>query len=670
LPLKFLQEMDKNTLIGLFLIGAILFTFTLMKDEPAEEEADKTEQSEVPKVTPEVAVSSTIVADLATDSVLLLTAPADVLLDSDSQAKYLDSMHIEHKIQVAVAAKTSESSISGLKNKFGVFANAAAVIDTSYTTIENDKILVKLSNIGGRIVSVNMKEFESYADYKDSPEDISAMALFEEKTSAQFLTLVDVKNARKINTGSLGFVPQVNADIITAQNGTDATITYRLASNDPTKYIDYVYTLKEGKYEVDFEIRYFNINDVINVGKVEMTWQMQGLATEKLAYDERMIATTMYRHEGSKRTYLSERSTSEAEFEVPTDWIAFKHKFFSSAIIAGEAWESGSVSQVQMEDDKYTVNYMATVELPATQVVDMKFYFGPNDYDILVAYDNGMEDIINLGWGIFGWVNKWMIQPIFNMLNSTGLAMGLIIFLVTLFVKIIITPLTYKNYLSSARMKVLKPEIERINAKYTGKEQMMQRQQETQALYKSSGVNPMAGCLPMLIQMPILLAVFRFFPSSLELRHKAFLWADDLSSFDSIASWSGDIPFLTWAYGNHISLFTLLMAASTMVYTIMNSQNMSQPTQPGMPNMKVIMYIFPVFMIFFFNSFSAGLSYYYLCGNLFNIGIMWAIKRYMIDEDKIKMQIAKNKTKPVKKSKFAARLEEVQKQQAQKNKRK
>ena len=248
----------------------------------------------------------------------------------------------------------------------------------------------------------------------------------------------------------------------------------------------------------------------------------------------------------------------------------------------------------------------------------------------------------------------------FNMLRGTGLGMGLIILLVTLFVKIIITPLTYKNYKSSAKMRVLKPEIDKINEKYVDKKDPMKKQQETMALYKATGVNPMAGCLPMIIQMPILLAVFRFFPSSIYLRHESFLWADDLSSFDSVWDFGFDIPL----YGDHMSLFAILMAISTLFYTLMNSSQMNT-SQPGMPNMKIIMYFFPIMMLFFFNSYSAGLSYYYLCGNLMNMGIMWAIKKYMIDEDKLRLQLAENKKKPKKQSAFQKRLEDMQKKQQQ-----
>ena len=275
-----------------------------------------------------------------------------------------------------------------------------------------------------------------------------------------------------------------------------------------------------------------------------------------------------------------------------------------------------------------------------------------------------MEDIVNLGWGIFGWVNKFMIGPIFNFIKTWGVGFGLAILLLTLIVKIIIMPLTYKNYVSSAKMKVLKPEITKLNSKFEGKTDKntaMKKQQETMALYRQTGVNPMAGCIPVVIQMPILFAVFRYFPASLDLRHQGFLWAEDLSSFDSILELGFEIPF----YGDHISLFTLLMAASTLFYTMMNSNQMT-PSGPGMPNMKVIMYMFPIMMLFFFNTYSSGLSYYYLCGNVMNMGIMWGIKKYMVDEEKIRAQIEQNKKKPKKKSRFQQRMEDIAKQQQKK----
>ena len=301
-----------------------------------------------------------------------------------------------------------------------------------------------------------------------------------------------------------------------------------------------------------------------------------------------------------------------------------------------------------------------TKPITANTSIPLSFYFGPNDYELLKSRGAEQEDIINLGWGIFGYVNKIMIIPIFNVIKKMGLSIGLLIILLTLIIRLIVLPLTYKNYKSSAKMRVLKPEIEKINEKYKdGKKDAMKKQQETMALYKSTGVNPMAGCLPMIIQMPILFAAFRFFPASLDLRQKSFLWAEDLSAYDSIYAWSGfEIPF----YGNHISLLTILMCISTLFYTRMNNNSMAQPSQPGMPNMKVMMYIFPFMMLFFFNNFASGLSLYYLAGNLISMGLMFTIKKYMVDEDKIRLQLDSNKLKPKKKSKFQQRLEDAAKQ--------
>lgn len=652
--------MDKNSLIGLFLIGAILLTFTLMNKEDDEKKDDKKNE------TTEVAVDSTQieephVAELTAeqkDSVIVASLPEAVQTDSLYIATYLDSVH------TAEASAENDKEYQALKTNLGMFAPSGKAQETSLTTLENDKLIVTIDSKGGAIVDVRLKEYQSYEDYKEDPDGHAPMQLVNE-TNNKFGLSVMTSDAI-ITTDQLYFVPQQTETQYTVGENDSAAVSFRLLTEDPNKYIEFNYAMYPGKYDVDFTINYVGLNNIDDMmyDKSFIYWQMKGLSTEKLADDERKITTVMYRYDGLKRDYLGEGRDGEEELsDGKTSWVAFKHKFFSSAIICDEGFIGGNVKQKKLESEDYTMGYATKLNLPSSPTVKTKLFFGPNDYETLVAYDNGMEDIINLGWGIFGWVNKWFIQPVFNLLNSWGLAMGLIIFLVTLVVKIVITPLTYKNYISSAKMRVLKPEIDRINEKYPGQENMMKRQQETSALYRSSGVNPMAGCIPMLIQMPILLAVFRFFPSSIELRHKTFLWADDLSSYDSILSWTGDIPFVTWAYGNHISLFTLLMAASTMIYTIMNSGNMAQPSQPGMPNMKVIMYIFPVLMIFFFNNYSAGLSYYYLCGNLFNIGIMYGIKKYFIDEDKLRAKLENNKKKPKKKSKFMQRLEDVQKQQ-------
>jgi YidC/Oxa1 family membrane protein insertase len=294
---------------------------------------------------------------------------------------------------------------------------------------------------------------------------------------------------------------------------------------------------------------------------------------------------------------------------------------------------------------------------------------------VLASYNSGYDDILNWGWGIFRWINLYAVQPLFDWLMESGLAAGLAILLLTLILKLILMPIQWKMFVSSAKMRILKPEIDAINAKYPNKEDAMKKQMDMMTLYRESGASPLAGCVPMLFQMPILLAVFRFFPASFDLRQKSFLWAEDLSSYDSIWDFGTYIP----VYGNHMSLFTLLMSATTLIYTYLNSSNVAQQQQPGMPNMKVIMYIFPVMMIFFFNNYSAGLSYYYFISTLMTILLMFAIKRFFVDEAKLKQKMAAMRVKssekaknPKKKSGFMQRLEDMQRQQQEqmKNKKK
>ncbi len=646
--------MDRNSLIGLFLIGAILLTFTLMNNDEEEAQEDtKKESAEVKTDTNQVKEEVVELTQTQKDSILIATLPDSVKTDSLYVANYVDS------VNQAEALLKESSSYEALKGTYGIFAPAGEEREETFTTLENDKLIVTISSKGGAVVDVRLKEYQSYDDYKANPDSIAPLQLVNGKNSKFGVNIMTSQTI--IKTDELNFVAQHADEHYVVGEGDSALISYRLLTEDPDKYVEFNYALHPGKYDVDFTINYVGLKNIDDImyEQSSIYWDMKGLSTEKLAEDERRIATIMYRYDGSTRDYLSEASDDSEELSGATNWVAFKHKFFSSAIICEQGFSGGKVKQKQLEGEDFTLDYSTKLNLPASPTVKTKLFFGPNDYEVLASYDNGMEDIINLGWGIFGWVNKWFIQPVFNLFHSWGLAMGLIILLVTLVIKIVITPLTYKNYISSAKMRVLKPEIDRINEKYQGQDQMMKRQQETSALYRSSGVNPMAGCIPMLIQMPILLAAFRFFPSSIHLRHVNFLWADDLSSYDSILNFSFEIPF----YGDHVSLFALLMSASTLIYTIMNSGNMAQPSQPGMPNMKIIMYIFPVLMIFFFNSYSSGLSYYYLCGNLFNIGIMYAIKNYFIDEEKLKAKIEANKKKPKKKSKFMQRLEEVQKQQ-------
>jgi YidC/Oxa1 family membrane protein insertase len=318
-----------------------------------------------------------------------------------------------------------------------------------------------------------------------------------------------------------------------------------------------------------------------------------------------------------------------------------------------------------LEDTTHTKRYSAQLffekERGARMDLPIRIYLGPNHYGTLRRTEVPQFDkIIDLGWGIFGWMNKWLVIPIFNFLDGWGWNYGIIILVLTLVIKLLLMPLTYKNFVSSAKMRVLKPEMETITEKFKDGD-ALKKQQATMDLYRKAGVNPASGCLPMLVQMPILYAMFRFFPASIELRQQSFLWADDLSTYDSVFAWTTEIPLISSMYGNHISLFTILMAASTMIYTAINSQQM--PQQQGMPNMKLMMYMFPVMMLFFMNSLPAGLSYYYLLANVISILQMTLFKRVFVDEDKIRAQLLTNMKTPKKKSKWQQRLEDMQKQQ-------
>jgi YidC/Oxa1 family membrane protein insertase len=636
--------MDKNTLTGLILIGAVIISFMFL---------NKPNENNQPK-------------DQSNSTVNLDAVKQDENTNISTQENIVFSSREESSLKADISDSISEFQnslqLESLKENFGLFYKSANGISESYF-LENDKIRLSFNSKGARITKAEMVEKNTDGEYLYKTHSAFVgdsnlpLALFEEETSQMSLTLVDAEKVIPIKTKDLYFQ-------VFKQN--DTCLIFRADAGSDDKYLEFVYCLSKGEYEVDFNINYHKIEYDINPS-VDLSWSMLGLSTEKLADDERMYCSVMYRYFGASRDYLSERSDKSEKLEGNANWIAFKHKFFSSILISEDGFSSGTIDQKQLESDDYTISYASKLTIPSIGNVPLKFFFGPNDYDLLDSYNNEMGAIVNLGWGIFGWVNKFMIGPIFHFLKSLGIGFGLVILLLTLAVKVIISPLTFKNYMSSAKMKVLKPEISKINAKYEGKSDKntaMKKQQETMALYRQTGVNPMAGCIPVVIQMPILFAVFRYFPASLDLRHQGFLWAEDLSSFDSILDLGFNIPL----YGDHISLFTLLMAVSTLFYTMMNSSQMTPTPQPGMPNMKVIMYMFPIMMIFFFNSYSSGLSYYYLCGNLMNMGIMWGIKKYMVDEDKIRSQIETNKKKPKKKSKFQQKMEEISKQQQKKRK--
>ncbi|MFZ9586486.1 MAG: YidC/Oxa1 family insertase periplasmic-domain containing protein [Crocinitomicaceae bacterium] len=370
---------------------------------------------------------------------------------------------------------------------------------------------------------------------------------------------------------------------------------------------------------------------------------------------------------------MSETTDDNAVAEDDIEWVAFKQSYFSSILKPvnpfpkkGTKFNINTFKNDQVKSWNVLKGYSATMALDFTNNrASFNWFFGPNDYELLRSYNSNYDDILNFGWGLFRWINLYAVQPIFNLLVDYGMSVGIAILILTLILKLILMPIQWKMFVSSVKMRILKPEVDALNAKFPNKEDAMKKQMEMMTLYRESGASPLAGCVPMLIQMPILLAVFRFFPAAFELRQQPFLWAEDLSSYDSIL----DFGFSVWPYGDHVSLFTLLMAGTTLAYTFMNSGNMQQPQQPGMPNMKVIMYIFPIMMIFFFNNYSSGLSYYYFISTLISILMMVVIKRFFVDENKLRLKMAERKStnaggdKAKKKSRFQEKLEEMQRKQ-------
>jgi len=422
-------------------------------------------------------------------------------------------------------------------------------------------------------------------------------------------------------------------------------------------------------HAIHYDLIGYNLStQLVYAGGVRETgfhWHMDGMHNEKGIDWERQHSSVYYREKGRGRSYLYEGREDEAIIEDdPFEWVAFKQNYFSAIVSAPAGFSRGGVISAPPVETDTVVNmrYAADMILPTTMAGDgssayLDFYFGPNDLQHLKT--TGLEEvgrIIDFGWWIFGWVNRNFIFPLYQFLTGFIGSAGLIVFVLTILIKSLLFPITWKNYLSSAKMRVLRPDIDKINEE---NEEPMVRQQATMKLYRESGVNPLAGCLPGLLQVPILYAMFRFFPANIELRGRSFLWADDLAAYDSILDLSFTIPM----YGAHVSGFTILMAASTFFYTRLTMGNAPQPTQPGMPNMKVMMQIMPVFMLFFFNRFAAGLSLYYLIANLVTISQVLVIKHFFIDEEKIRAKIDSNQATPKGKSKFQSRMDDMQKEQ-------
>ncbi len=621
--------MDKNSIIGFVLIALLLVGYSIFT-RPSEEE-----QAELQRIEDSLAA---IEADRNAENQAELAESEMSKSSSEVESEELDSVE---------TARVNQE----LKSRYGVFANTIEG-EEELITVTTDLLEITFSNKGGVPIKANLLNYTTY--------DSLPLILFDGETSKMGYAFT-YPSLGNLNTSDFHFSSSSNDMKI--EEGETKELRFTLSLEDG-RSVENIYTISGGKYDLGFETRLSDLAGVMTSPK--LVWEMNGKHIEKGIDQERNNSTIFYKVEGSGRDYLSETGDDDEELDDDKlQWFAFKQHFFSAMIMANGTFEKGAklVSYpFDEENPEFTQYYRAELPLDLSSgstALSAKLYLGPNDYKVLKTYGMEVDKVINLGWGIFGWVNKWVVIPIFDWLETTGLSYGIIILILTIVIKLALSPLTFKNYMSSAKMRVLKPEIDEINEKFKDADPM-KKQQATMDLYRKTGVSPFAGCIPMLIQLPILYAMFRFFPSSIQLRHESFLWADDLSSYDSIMSLPFDIP----AYGSHVSLFTILMAVSMFFYTIYNTNQMPQQTQPGMPNMKVIMYIFPFMMLFFFNSFASGLSYYYFLANVFSIGQMLVIKNFFIDEEKIHAKIQENKKKKAKqgKSRFQKKLEEMAKQ--------
>jgi YidC/Oxa1 family membrane protein insertase len=506
--------------------------------------------------------------------------------------------------------------------------------------------------MGGRPVSVRLKEHTNYngSDLYLFTEDSSAFAF-------EFLS-----QNRKLSTADLFFQADKN-NVVAKGEDNSGEVSLKLMASD-NQYIEFVYSISGNSYDVDYDVNFVGLNDLVadNRDGIQLYWQLYAPAHEKGFENEDRRSSIFFKPVDENRDYISEASPERVDLENNIEWIAFKQQYFSAAILADQPFTHTNgylETQKGIENGSYTKNMIMNVGVPinaTTNSIGMQFFFGPNDYEVLVAKQ--MDGILDLGWGIFGWVSKWFVMPLFNLLTKMNVSYGIVILLLTFLIKLILSPLTYKSYLSGAKMRVLKPEIEELNKKLKDADPM-KKQQETMALYKKAGANPMAGCLPMVLQMPILYAMFMLFPASIKLRGESFLWAEDLSTYDSVY----DLPFTIPLYGDHISLFTIFMAFSMFFYT---RSNMSSGTMGGggamqAQQMKIMMYFMPVMLLVWFNNYSAGLSYYYLCANLTSIGQNWAFRKFLVNDEEVHAMVQENKKKPVKKSKFTARLEKMAK---------
>ena len=606
------KKLDINSIIGFVLIFGILLGWMYLRQPTPEELAAQKEQQE------------------------LLEAQEEEAQKTEEDSRVVEQPTINLNDSTAVA---------NYKSAVGAFGFTQATEGT--TVIENDVLYLEVSNKGGQIVEAKMKSFVTH--------DSIPVHLVKEG-NADFGLTFSTSDNRVLETQDLYFEPNLT------NNGENKVLSMR-AKVSENQFLEYRYEMKPNDYLVDFTIRSQGLGTILNSSKpVDLIWKLKGIRHNKSVQYENRYTRLTYNHDGDKISKLSESSEFDEETEVDVKWLSYRQHFFSSILATENHFESALLQSANLVEEEsreelFTKAYETKTSLKLSGgelSQNMYWYYGPTDAKVLKQYDDlGLVESIPFGWGIFGWINRHVFTPFYAFLSSF-LPYGIAIIIMTIIVRIALSPVTYKSYLSQAKMKVLKPEITELNEKF--KDNAMKKQQETMKLYNKAGVSPMSGCVPALLQLPIFYALFMFFPTSFELRQKSFLWAEDLSSYDTIFNLPFSIPF----YGDHVSLFPILASIAIFFYmTLTTGQTMQMQQQPGMPNMKFIMYLSPLLMLFFFNNYASGLSLYYFISNLITIGIMLVIKNYILDENKIHAQIEQNKKKPKKENRFQKKMREM-----------
>ena len=634
---------NKNTLIGFLLIAAILFGWMYFMTPSKEQLAEQQRIQD--------SIRQARLEQMALDSLRMAQqqdAQTAALMADSTQLSEMDSIDRAQLMQ------------NNLRDKFGIFAVSAQGTEQTWT-IENKLQKLTFSSKGGFLKQVELKEYKTY--------DSLPLISFDPET-VKFDLSFFAQN-RIVNTSQFYFQPYMNGQPysggdITVAEGDSVVFTLRMPTAEADKYLEYVYTVRYDNYMMDFDIRTVGLKDVIanNADYLTIDWDVDLMKQEK-STDRFAGESVYYRSLTDKDVdHLNEQKDSEQTVNSKLKWVSFKQRFFCNVIVAKNEFENARMATLTRNSNnpRYFKSMSANIEVPydvkaETNVIPMQLYFGPNHFKTLRSYGIGLQDQINLGnFFLIRWINYGVIA-VFNWLSSYGWNYGIVILILTILIKTLLFPLAFKSYKSSAITRVLKPEMEAINAKYPKEEDAMKKQQAVMNLQRQAGVSPASGCLPALLQFPILIAIFRFFPASIELRQQPFLWADDLSTYDSI------IEFPKFLGMDHLSLFTLLMTITTFIYTYVNNKQMDVSSNPQMKPMKWMMYLMPIMFFGIFNNYSSGLSYYYMLVNIITF-IQMFVFRKMINEDKVRATIEENKRKPQKKSNFMKRLEEAQKQQA------